>query len=200
LTIGFTLTGRATRVVAKSGASLGDALIVTKPIGSGTIMAAEMAMAQVPGLILGEAVAAAIAVMLQGSAQASAILAHLAHAMTDVTGFGLAGHLTEMLSGADQDAHLNGATIPLIPGARALTMAGHGSSLLAANLAATAGRVFCADPVLAALLHDPQTSGGLLAAVDAADAPALLDRLIASGMTAAIIGHLGAGSGNIHVT
>jgi selenide,water dikinase len=197
LTIGFTVTGRGTRVLTKTGARAGDALILTKPIGTGVIMAAEMAMAGAPGLILGEAVAAALAVMLESSAEASALLAPAAHAMTDVTGFGLAGHLVEMLDGLDAD--LIGVDIPLMHGARELAAAGQGSSLLASNMGATAGRVFCADPVLAALLHDPQTSGGLLAAVPAGGAGAAVRACQDAGIAAVIIGRVQPGTGLVRV-
>ena len=75
LTIGFTVTGLAERVIAKSGARPGDVLILTKPLGSGTVLAAEMAMARLPGLILGEAVAACYSSMASSLAPAARALA-----------------------------------------------------------------------------------------------------------------------------
>ncbi len=192
LTIGFTVTGLASRAIAKGGACLGDALILTKPIGSGTVMAAEMANRYLPGMILGEAVAAALAQMARPNGAAAAILAPVAHAMTDVTGFGLAGHLLEMLEASGVAATLS--DVPLMEGARALAEAGEASSLAPSNRAATMGRVICAhDPALMALLHDPQTGGGLLAAVPADQAGAVLAALVAQGETAAIIGRVVAG-------
>ncbi len=188
LTIGFTVTGLADRPITKAGAQMGDALILTKPLGSGTIMAAEMALARLPGLILGESVAAALAVMCRPLARAAAILAPQAHAMTDVTGFGLAGHLLEMLDASASGAALTAAAVPLLPGALALAEAGYGSSLGPANRAATLGRVMGPEGGLMALLHDPQTGGGLLAAVPADQAPALLAALLAAGEQAAIVG------------
>ena len=181
LTIGFTVTGLASRAVTKAGARPGDVLILTKPIGSGTIMAAEMAMARLPGLILGEAVASALARMSQPNGSAAAVLAPHATAMTDVTGFGLAGHLLEILDASGCAATLRLDTIPTLPGALDLAAAGHASSLAPANRAATLGRVSGPDsgPASAAkaLLYDPQTAGGLLAAVPAALAETLLKSL-----------------------
>ncbi|MFO8126842.1 selenide, water dikinase SelD, partial [Yoonia sp.] len=87
LTIGFTVTGLTKNPITLAGAKLGDRLIITKPIGSGTIMAAEMA-----GKAKGEDVIACLDMMVQDQAAASTILGK-AHAMTDITGFGLAGHL-----------------------------------------------------------------------------------------------------------
>lgn len=191
LTIGFTVTGLAERAITKGGAKVGDALILTKPLGTGTIMAAEMAMARVPGLILGDCVSAALAQMVRPSGLASAVLAPHAHAMTDVTGFGLAGHLLEILQASGAAAELD--DVPLLPGAYDLAAAGQASSLAPSNRAATLGRVAASDQVLLALLHDPQTAGGLLAAVPADQAPQVLAALRAAGESAAQIGHVIAG-------
>lgn len=193
LTIGFTVTGLAARAITKAGAKAGDVLILSKPIGSGTILAAEMALARVPGLILGEAVAAALAVMCRPLGPAAAILAPQARAMTDVTGFGLAGHLLEILQASGVGARLKATAIPLLPGALAAAEAGHGSSLAPANRAATIGQLMGADSALKTLLYDPQTGGGLLAAVPAQHGPALLAALIAAGEQAAIVGEVVAG-------
>jgi len=200
LTIGFTVTGLAQAPVAKHGGRPGDALILTKPIGAGTIMAAEMAMAQVPGLILGEAVAGALASMVRPSGAAAALLAPVARAMTDVTGFGLAGHLLEMLDGAGCGAVLEGGAIPLLPGADELADQGQASSLAPSNRALTLGRLDLAEGPLRALLHDPQTCGGLLAAVPADQVDDLLRRLSEAGdVQAACIGRLTEGPPRITV-
>jgi selenide,water dikinase len=192
LTVGFTVTGLADRPVTKGGARPGDALILTKPIGTGTVLAAEMAGARLPGLLMGEAVAAALASMGRPLGPAAAILSPAARAMTDVTGFGLAGHLMEMLEASGAGATLWLPAVPLLPGAAALAAAGHGSSLLPANRAVRARMVLAESPE-ATLLFDPQTAGGLLAAVPADRAAALLDRLRAEGEAAAIIGEVTAG-------
>ncbi|WP_426033888.1 selenide, water dikinase SelD [Cypionkella sp. TWP1-2-1b2] len=189
LTIGFTVTGLAARAITKGGAKLGDKLILTKPLGSGTIMAAEMVMAEIPGLILGEAVATALHQMSQSNGPAAAILAPHAHAMTDVTGFGLAGHLLEILDASGMAATLHQTAIPTLPGALDLAAAGQVSSLAPANRAATIGRISGADTPLKTLLYDPQTAGGLLAAVPAD----IADTLLKSIPGAAIIGEITAG-------
>ena len=178
LTIGFTVTGLADRALAKGGAQPGDVLILTKPLGTGTVLAAEMALARVPGLIMGEAVAACFASMAQSLGPAAAILAPKAHALTDVTGFGLAGHLLEICDASGLGASLRLADLPLLPGAEALAAAGEASSLAPQNRAACLGRITgdLTSP-RAALMFDPQTCGGLLAAVPAEAAPALLAAL-----------------------
>ena len=178
LTIGFTVTGLTDRPIAKSGAKPGDVLILTKPLGTGTIMAAEMAMTRLPGLILGEAVAACLRSMTESLGPAAEALTPHAHAMTDVTGFGLAGHLLEICAASGVGAKLNLADTPLLPAAEMLAAAGEASSLAPHNRAACLGRITgdLTSP-RAALLFDPQTCGGLLAAVPSQAAPALLAAL-----------------------
>jgi selenide, water dikinase len=185
LTIGFTVTGTAPRAIPKRGAKPGDALILTKPLGSGTILAAEMAMAEPKGLLLGEVWAACIAQMSRPQAGAAAILARDAHAMTDVTGFGLAGHLLEMLETA---ATLTLSAIPLMQGALELAAMGQASSLQPANLAAVSWQMTAPEDPRTLLLTDPQTCGGLLAAVPSEKATELLHLLQSAGHDAAIIG------------
>lgn len=199
LTIGFTVTGTTKRPITKGGARPGDALILTKPLGSGTILAAEMTMAQVPGLLMGEIWAACIAQMTRSQSSAAAILAPHAHAMTDVTGFGLAGHLLEILDASDTAAAIRLDDIPLMSGAEALARAGHGSSLLPANLAAHSWRMTAPPGARTDLLSDPQTAGGLLAAISPEHAIAILADLKAAGHDAAIIGKVDAGTPHLTV-
>ncbi|MBC7139671.1 MAG: selenide, water dikinase SelD [Defluviimonas sp.] len=189
LTVGFTVTGLAGRdPVGQSGARPGDALILTRPIGTGVILAAEMQRAA-PGAV----VAAALAQMARPQAPAAALLAGHARAMTDITGFGLAGHLIGMLDASGLAARIRLAEVPVLAGAEALAAAGHGSTLLPMNRAVAARMVLPAGP-RAELLFDPQTAGGLVAAVPADQAPALLAGLRAAGEPAAIIGHTEAGA------
>ncbi|MCE6950655.1 selenide, water dikinase SelD [Cereibacter sphaeroides] len=190
LTIGFTVTGLAERVIGKGGARPGDVLILTRPLGSGTILAAEMAGRPVPGLLLGEVVAGCLSQMQRPGGAAAQLLATAARAMTDVTGFGLAGHLLEMLAASGCAARLRLDAVPLLPGAEALAAAGHASSLAPANRAAAAPRMDLPDGPRAALLFDPQTAGGFLAAVPAEAAEALLAELRAMGEPAVRIGEL----------
>jgi selenide, water dikinase len=200
LTLGFTVTGTAARPIAKGGARPGDVLILTKPIGSGTILAAEMAMARLPSLMLGEVWADCIAQMTRAQGSAAAILAAETHAMTDVTGFGLAGHLLEMLDASATAATIRLDDIPLMRGALDLAKAGHRSSLHPANLAAISWRMTAPQDPRCLLLADPQTAGGLLAAVPADKATGLLAQLQAAGHDAAIIGTVTTGAPHLTVT
>lgn len=185
LTVGFTITGLAAQPpVTIAGARPGDWLILTKRIGTGVILAAEMA-----GGAPGEAVAGALAAMARPQGAAARLLAPVAHAMTDVTGFGLAGHLLAMLDASGAAARISLAHVPLLPGAEALAAAGHGSTLLPANRTAMA-RMFLTESPRTDLLFDPQTAGGLLAAVPAGVALDLVHRLRGAGEPAAVIGEV----------
>ena len=185
LTVGFTVTGLLDRdPIGQSGARPGDALILTKPLGTGVILAAEMARAA-PGTV----VAGAFAAMLRPQGAASAILSPHARAMTDVTGFGLAGHLMGLLDASRVSGVLSLSAIPLLAGAEALAAAGHGSTLLPANRAVAARMSLMPGPK-GDLLFDPQTAGGLLAAVPGEPAGELVTRLREAGEEAAVIGRV----------
>ena len=192
LGIGFTVTGLCAAPVTLAGAEAEDVLILTKPIGTGAIMAADMALAA-----RGPWVVAAVMAMQDSQKEAAAILQG-AHAMTDVTGFGLAGHVMGLLEAANLSAHLTLADIPLLEGALALARGGHRSTLFADN-AALAARMTLPDDTRADLLFDPQTAGGLLAAVAPEQAAACLGRLSAAGYPAARIGTLASGAPHITV-
>ncbi|MEL6168687.1 MAG: selenide, water dikinase SelD [Pseudomonadota bacterium] len=186
--LGYTILGRLDApAITLAGARPGDALILTRPLGSGTILAGDMGLAA-----KGADVAAALAQMANPQGPAASALAH-AHAMTDVTGFGLAGHLANMVRTSNTGAILDLNQIPVLPGAEALAASGVRSSLYDAN------RSFVPDLVpespRAHLLFDPQTAGGLLAAI----APEAVERSIAAlgdaGVTAARIGEITARPG-----
>ena len=184
LTVGFTVTGLLRdRLLTKAGAREGDVLVLTKPIGSGTLLAAEMQKRA-----SGRDIAALWPVLTQSQAAASAILTCLARAMTDVTGFGLAGHLDEMLRAGAVAADLELAAIPFLQGAEDLAAAGIASSLAPANRSALVGRITAVADARAALLFDPQTSGGLLATVPPDRAEEALRRLKDTGYHAVAIG------------
>ena len=173
----------AARITRKSGLRPGDALILTKPLGTGIILAANMR-----GRAKASWLAAAIASMRCTNAVAARILrAHGVRACTDVTGFGLVGHLLEMLHASHVAAMLDVAAVPILPGAQELAAEGFASTLAPDNLRQleVAGTV---HPPVSALLADPQTSGGLLAGVAPERAEACLAALQASGLDAAIIG------------
>ncbi|WP_341368514.1 selenide, water dikinase SelD [Yoonia sp. BS5-3] len=184
MTIGFTITGLTKAPIGLDGAVVGDALILTKPIGSGTIMAAEMT-----GRARGADVISCFDQMMQPQDKAAEILAK-AHAMTDVTGFGLAGHLRGICDASGVGAVLDRDTIPLMDGALALSDAGVRSSLFEDNKIG-AGPI---DGLECDLLYDPQTAGGLLAALPQKTAETALKKLQEAGYSAAIIGEIVAGS------
>ncbi|MEH7828444.1 selenide, water dikinase SelD [Gemmobacter denitrificans] len=190
LSIGFTVTGTATHILTKGGARPGDRLILTKPLGTGTIMAAEMARIAPEGLMLGEAVAACLTSMLQDPGPAARLLRDQATALTDITGFGLAGHLWEICAASGTAARLSLAALPLLPGAASLAARGVASSIAPANRAALIGHLHSADSPASALLFDPQTCGGFLACVPAAQSDHTLTALQALGGPAAIIGEM----------
>ena len=180
LTIGFTLLGPCPSApITLAGAQIGDRLVLTKPIGSGVLLAAEMA-----GRARAAWVEAAITHMTT-SQQTAATLLSGAHAMTDVTGFGLVGHLQNICRASGVGARVQAAAVPLMSGALTLAEEGIRSSLFDENRA-----VLPELPKGARndLLFDPQTSGGLLAAV-APDSDAL-PRLIDAGFPAADIGEV----------
>ena len=195
LGLGFAVTGRTrpNRLLRKGGLRSGDLLLLTKPLGTGVILAAEMRR-----LAPARVVSAAIEAMLQPAAAASACLAaHGATACTDVTGFGLLGHLLEMLAASKADAQLDPDRVPALDGAMILLRQGLTSSLHAGNsgaLAALAGEA-AQDPALAALLIDPQTAGGLVAGIPAERAADCLTELRRLGYRAAEIGVVGPASG-----
>lgn len=182
LTIGFTMTGLCkSPPITLSGAQSGDALILTKPLGSGTILAAEMR-----GKAGGADVLACLDQMVQPQASAASILA-TANAMTDVTGFGLAGHLEAMCKASGLGASVQLSDIPLLSGGLDLATAGIRSSLFPQNRSDSVARV-PADNPLGDLMFDPQTCGGLLAAVPSKQSAAILKKLKTAGYDAAIIG------------
>ena len=193
LTIGFTVTGLCASPITIADAQVGDVLILTKPIGSGVLMAAEMA-----GKAPGDHVVKALAAMCQGQGKAAEVLAD-AHAMTDVTGFGLAGHLSGMCSASGVGAEVVLNDVPLMEGALALAKKGTRSSLFDENVAGADDIVSDGSPA-ADLMFDPQTAGGLLAAVAPGDAEAFVKQLHADGYTdATVIGRIKAGLGvSIH--
>ncbi|MFW6413090.1 MAG: selenide, water dikinase SelD, partial [Oceanicaulis sp.] len=180
-TLGFSVTGLAARAVRQGGAKPGDVLILTKPIGSGVLLAGEMTLKAG-----GRAVAACWESMARPQGEAARQLAEDARAMTDVTGFGLAGHLLSLL-GEDSCAMLDLSALPVLDGAEALAEAGVRSTLFEAN---RLGKIELNAPTgaRADLLLDPQTAGGLLAAVPEDAAERRLEALHAANEPAWIIG------------
>lgn len=165
---GFTINASAHdgRLFSKRGANHGDQLILTKALGAGVLLAALM-----QPLRCGEWYAALIAEMLRSNAPAMRLLQQPnVAAVTDVTGFGLLGHVLEMCDASGVALNLFADRIPALPGAMTLFQRGVASSLKPSNDAALARCDIATrwlDHPLLALLTDPQTCGGLIAAVPA---------------------------------
>ena len=185
LAFGLSVNGLAARdgLLLKGGMAAGEVLVLTKPLGTGTIFAADM-----QGTARAAWVDGALGHMLASNGPAAeCLVAHGATACTDITGFGLLGHLCEMLRASAIAATLRLDDLPALDGATALLAQGIASSLqpanqvYAANLAGSAPIDHGAYP----LLFDPQTAGGLLASIPADRAEACLARLHELGYQAA---------------
>ncbi|QQS14863.1 MAG: selenide, water dikinase SelD [Rhodospirillales bacterium] len=178
LALGLTVNGLAApdQLLRKGALRVGDALILTKPLGTGALFAADMR-----GEARGPWIAAAIESMLRSNAGPGALArGHGVAASTDVTGFGLGGHLLEMLRASGHDAALSLGALPALPGALDCLARGFASTLAPSNAraarAATLDGPRADDPRIG-LLHDPQTSGGLLIGVGEDKAGTLLAAL-----------------------
>lgn len=188
LTLGFAINGLIDRakVMRKAGLVPGDRLVLTKPLGTGTLFAADMRHKA-----KGRWIAAALASMVQSNRQAaSCLVAHGAHACTDVTGFGLLGHLVEMVRPSDVDVELDLGAVPLLDGALETVRAGILSSLQPQNVRlrrAIANPDELAGDPRYPLIFDPQTAGGLLASVPEAEAQRCVEELRASGYARATV-------------
>ena len=129
LSVGLSVTGFAPskeNIWRNAALSEGDALILTRPLGTGALFHADMA-----GLVGGEAVQGALKWMMRGNGPAARALRPLSpSAVTDVTGFGLAGHLIEMLRPKDLSAVLQASTLPFLPGVRQLMDWGERSTFM----------------------------------------------------------------------
>jgi selenide,water dikinase len=191
LTVGFFVSGSVERDrwLPKGGLRGGEVLLLTKPLGTGIIFAGWMRR-----LADAREVSAAISGMRRSNGPAARLLGkHGAVAATDVTGFGLAGHLLEMLAASGVTAEIGLDAIPRYQGTDRLARAGVRSSLLPDNLA-VASRIDiepgdrASEDAAHAILLDPQTSGGLLAAVAPGAAGRALAALADAGIEAAAIG------------
>ncbi|AKS44595.1 selenophosphate synthase [Octadecabacter temperatus] len=186
MTIGLSLTGLCSAdPVTLAGAQVGDVLVLTKPIGSGTILAAEMRR-----LARGADVLACYKSMTQSNEDFARALKD-AHAMTDVTGFGLAGHLAGMCETSGVGATVRLDNVPLLDGALSLAESGVRSSLFPDNRNDT--RITAPDTARSALMFDPQTAGGLLAALPRDQAVAITKKFPNVGIS--IIGEITEGRG-----
>ena len=197
---GFAVTGIVdpARVTLRAGAQPGDVLVLTKPLGTGIIAFA----AQIDRARPESVAAASRSMAMLNKAAAETMLRFAAHGCTDVTGFGLMGHLAEMAAGSGVDAEVVWDDLPLLPGVLEYVAQGILPGSVERNRescgsAVTLGRG--AEEAMLDVCMDAQTSGGLLISVAKADAPALLAQLRRDGMAdAAVIGKVrGKGAGRI---
>lgn len=202
---GQSLTGEVDvdDLLTNAGAGAGQTLVLTKPIGTGILATAvkRCEPADVaPGGRLAASYDVGVAEMARLNAEAAAAAtAAAATAATDVTGFGLLGHLHEMCAASGVAAELDAAAIPLLPGLVELYEEGFVPGGTGRNLDHLASRVTCADTRTRTILGDAQTSGGLLFTTGDSAAAEAVDRLRSSGHHAAVVGRLVDGESG-HVT
>ncbi len=201
---GYAITGEVdpARVLANAGAQPGDALLLTKPIGTGVITTA-LKFGRAPQ----EAIDAATRLMTTLNRAAAAVLERTApgevHACTDITGFGLIGHASEMAVASACTVEIDSARVPIIAGARELVRGNipGGGRTNREHFEKDVSVAPGVDGVVVDLLYDPQTSGGLLIAVSDSIAPGLISALAAAGVVATRIGRgLAGGEARILVT
>jgi selenide, water dikinase len=190
---GYAVTGmiHPDRVLSNSNAQILDALILTKPLGTGVISTA---------IKKGEAEPAWIEGATQAMTRLNRVAAEIAvsgkfqvHSATDVTGFGLIGHAREMALGSGVSIHLYSARVPLLPGALDCVRAGYVPGGLKANREFAECMVGYEPGIpeeIKTILFDPQTAGGLLLSVARADAASLLQALQAAGVPAVEAGEV----------
>ena len=178
LSLGFAVNGLIDKdkIMRKGGLRPGDKLIVTKPIGTGTLFAADMRHKA-----KGRWIASALDHMVMSNRLgAESLVEHGSRAATDITGFGLLGHLVEMVRASEVDVVLELDAVPLMEGAEDTAKAGILSSLQPQNVRlrrAVANLEEAGRDARYPLIFDPQTAGGLLASVPAKNADACVAKL-----------------------
>lgn len=188
---GYAVTGtiHPREIITNRGARAGDALVLTKPVGTGVIST---------GIKFGKAdeetVKASLATMLLAGREASLVMREFrAHAATDVTGFSLLGHAWELARASNVTIEFESSSVPTIPGALALAAQGLITSGDKTNRAYVGEEAHIDDavsPNLVRLLFDPQTAGGLLISIEESRADDLLARLRQTYPDAARIGRV----------
>ena len=196
LSIGYSITGLLDRpTITLAGGKAGQALVLTRPIGSGLLFAGEMQRKA-----NGNDVAALLDELERPQGESAGLLAEAgATSMTDVTGFGLAGHLYGICRESGVGAKLSLDDIPLYAGALELSRSGLRSHLYESN-AASIPVVRPANDPRAPIVFDPQTAGGFLASVPAEAADEVVAQLRARGDEAAVVGTLVEGDAQIQLS
>jgi selenide,water dikinase len=177
------------RILTKHGARPGDVLLLTKPIGTGLITTALKREAVAPTDL--EAAVASMCALNADASRVARALGEAVHAGTDVTGFGLLGHTLEMTTAGGVGCALRLRDVPLLPGAPEYARLGFVPGGTARNTAHVAPSVTYAGAITDVerlLLSDPQTSGGLLLALDGAALDPAREAFAAAGVSCAVIG------------
>lgn len=192
-TYGLAVTGlvHPARVLTNAGARAGDELVLTKALGTG-VLATALKRGELPE----DARAAMVASMVETNREAAeACEAVEVHALTDVTGYGLLGHALEMAEASGVAVEIDVARLPLLPWVREAIAAGAIPAGLTANRQWVDGKTDLrdVDEVAVTLVCDPQTSGGLLAAVPVGTADELVRRCAERGVRASVVGRVVAG-------
>jgi selenide, water dikinase len=196
---GLSVTGlvHPSEILTNAGAQVGDLLVLTKPLGTGFVTTTNKKN-ECPPEVLAGAVASMIQLNVVGRDALRA--AGGTHSLTDVTGYGLGGHASEMAAGSGLTAVIEVANLPLIEGVLPLGVVANYNRANTSNRAFLEGRLrieSSADPALSEFVFDAQTSGGLLIAVE----PGHVDRLVAElrargALACAVVGRLTARQGS----
>ena len=186
-------------VLANDGARAGDDLVLTKPLGTGIVATAVKAGTCPPAVL--DAAVESMAHLNRGAAEAA--IAAGGHAATDVTGYGLTGHLGNMARASGVAARIDAARVPMLDGARDLVEAGHvpgGTRRNRSDAAETVSHRPDVPETTRVLLADAQTSGGLLIACPPERTARLVEELGSRGELAAVVGRMTEGAaGHIRI-
>lgn len=193
---GYAVTGEIdpSRILANAGARPGDILILTKPLGTG-IIATALKFGRAPQQAIDSATRAMITLNRTAAEVLERAPAGAVHACTDVTGFGLIGHGSEMARASGCSLEIDASRLPVLDGARELSRGNNPGGArtnrehFGPGVRAAAGL----DQSALDLLYDPQTSGGLLIAVSETHADSVASALETAGVEAARIGRVVAG-------
>jgi selenide,water dikinase len=175
------------------GARPGDRLVLTKPLGSGIVTTAIKRKQAKPAAV--RTVTRTMATLNRAAAEVLGARHRSVHAVTDVTGYGLLGHLLEMLEGSGLGAVVEAAALPILPAALELAEGGVVPGGTRSNLRAAGRKLrlegdLTSDDPRSLILADAQTSGGLLAAVSARACKGIVEQMEAAGVSAHVIGRV----------
>jgi selenide,water dikinase len=199
---GYAVTGAIdpARILSNTGARSGDVLFLTKPIGTGVVGTA-IKFDRVSPPLAEEAIRSMRTLNRAASDALQALAPGVVHACTDITGFGLIGHASEMAAASGVTLVLEAGKVPVFDGVRDIARANRSGGLLSnqEHFAAGVRAAERIDPDLLSLLYDPQTSGGLLISAVASSADEVARALESAGVRAPRIGRVAARSDGVLV-